>query len=79
MKHILKGKRVSDKTLKKIIEIYDIKAIDAVKKLDIGLTRIIKNSTKLGDMQNAFLTNFEQEQAFKYLIEFNIAILRETA
>ena len=73
MKHILKGKRVSDKTLKKIIEIYDIKAIDAVKKLDIGLTRIIKNSTKLGDMQNAFLTNFEQEQAFKYLIEFNIS------
>jgi len=73
MKYILKGKRVSDKTLKRIIEIYDIKAIDAIKKMDIGLTRIIKSSTKLGDIQNAFLTNFEQEQAFKYLIEFNIS------
>ena len=73
IKHILKGKRVSDKTVKRIMEVYDVKALDAIKKLDIGLTRIIKSSSKLAEIQNLFLDNFEQEQAFKYLIEHNIS------
>ena len=72
LKYVFKGHRISDKTLKNIIDIYDIKAIDAIKSMDIGLIRIVKKHSKLGDMQTILSTNFEQEQAFKYLIEYSI-------
>ena len=72
LKYMFKGHRVSDKIIKSIMDLYDIKAINAIKSTDPGILTIVKNPTKLGDMQNILLTNFEQEQAFKYLIEHSI-------
>lgn len=73
IKHITKGLRFSDKSIKLLMDEYDIKAIEAIKSLDPGLFKILKSATKWGTIQNAFLTNTEKEQAFKYLIEFNIS------
>ena len=72
MKYVLKGKRVSDNTLKAILDIYDVGALDAIKRMDIGLSKIIKSSTKLTTIKDTIISNYEQEQAFKYLIEFGI-------
>jgi exodeoxyribonuclease V alpha subunit len=73
IKHVLKGKRVSDKVVKAIIAKYDTGAIEALKNADGELLSIIKNPSRITMIQDLFISNIEQEEAFKYLLENNIS------
>lgn len=73
IKYLVKGKRVSDATIKKIVDKYGIGAIEAIKTLDPGLYKIYKSSSKWTEIQDIFVTNHEEEEAFKYLLSYDIS------